>query len=180
MMNPEEILDIEEGLDFEEPQEPEHLTDLGWMGDAIVANNHRAKTIKEYRDARIEKIKATCDQKLESLTEDNNRLEAMASNVMKAHGYCYDNKNLRKYDMPDVGFFRFSVTRESVDSSEYDGLDEDGQEAFKSGWPSLFKTKTTISPDKKLIKEALSDGTLLETTAFKLKPKFEKFEFREE
>ncbi len=177
MMNPDEMMEIEESLDFEEVKEPKDLTDLGWMGDAIAANNHRAKMIKEYRDARIEKIVATCSQKLGSLTEDNYRLEGMASNLMRAHGYCYEDKNLRKYEMPDVGTFRFSVTRESVDTSEYDGADGQTQEAYRVGHPLLFKTKITISPDKKAIKDALSDGTLVETEVFKLKPKFEKFQF---
>lgn len=174
MMNPEEILDIEE------IEEPKDLTDLSWVGRAITANNRQIDLIKDFASKEVEKIMACCNRKMEQLGESNDYLTGMASVVMKSHDYSYDNKNMRKYLMPGIGTFRFSVTRESVDSSEYDAADEQTQEAFKSGWPSLFKTKTTISPDKKLIKEALSDGTLLETTAFKLKPKFEKFEFKGE
>lgn len=178
MMNADEMMEIEEGLDFEEVKEPTELTDLGWMGDAIAANNHRAKMIKEYRDARIEKIKATCEQALERLAEDSARLEGMAFGVMKAHGYCYDDKNLRKYVMPDVGTFRFSVTRESVDTSEFDAFEPKDRMELQNQHPAFFNRKVVVSPNKKAIAEELKQGTDCE--GFKLKPKFEKFEFKGE
>ncbi len=177
-MNPDEMMDVEESLEFEEVKEPTDLTDLGWMGDAIVANNHRAKTVKEYRDARIEKIKACCDQALERLVEDSARLEGMASHLMQAHGYCYADKNLRKYDMPGTGAFRFSVTRESVDSSEYDNLTDGGKRDFQLVNSGLFNERVTVSPNKTIIAVKLKGGD--EIGGFKLKPKFEKFEFKGE
>ena len=172
MINPEEILDIEE------IQEPKELTDLSWIGRAIAANSNQIVLIKEFRDSEVEKIKACCDQKIEKLTEDSSYKEGMASVVMKTHGYTYDDKNMRKYQMPGIGTFRFSVTRESVDSSEYDGWDEKERARFQDHSPGWFKTKTTISPDKKMIAEALKISVT--TDGFKLKPKFEKFEFKGE
>ena len=175
MLNPEEILDIEEMLDEIEPKD---LTDLSWIGRAIAANSNQIVLIKEFRDSEVEKIKACCDQKIEKLTEDTSYKEGMASVVMKSHGYTYDDKNMRKYLMPGIGTFRFSVTRESVDSSEYDELTDGGKSDFQLVSPSIFKRKTTVSPDKKLIGELLKAGDMVE--GFKLKPKFEKFEFKSE
>ena len=172
MMNPEEILDIEE------IQEPKDLTDLSWIGRAITANNNQIALIKEFRDSEVEKIKACCDQKIEKLIEDSSYKEGMASLVMKTHGYTYDDKNMRKYQMPGIGTFRFSVTRESVDSSEYDGWDEKERARFQDHSPGWFKTKTIISPDKKMIAEDLKVSPT--NDGFKLKPKFEKFEFKGE
>ena len=167
MMNHEEILDIEE------IQEPKELTDLSWIGRAIAANSNQITLIKEFRDREVEKIKACCDQKIEKLTEDSSYKEGMASVVMKTHGYTYDDKKMRKYDMPGIGVFRFSITRESVDSSEWDADDGD---IFVDH--ALLKTKTTITPDKKAILVRLKEGATIE--GFKLKPKFEKFEFKGE
>ena len=172
MINPEEILDIEE------IQEPKELTDLSWIGRAIAANSNQITLIKEFRDREVEKIKACCDQKIETLTEDSSYKEGMASVVMKAHDYCYDNKNLRKYDMPGIGAFRFSVTRESVDTLDYDMFDEEARLEAQEKFPDGFKTKVTISPDKKVIADTLKGGN--EVWGFKLKPKFEKFEFKGE
>ena len=172
MMNHEEILDIEE------IQEPKELTDLSWIGRAITANNRHIAQIKEFRDSEVEKIKACCDQKFEKLTEDSSYKEGMASVVMKTHGYTYDDKNMRKYQMPGIGTFRFSVTRESVDSSEYDEADDQTKAGIQAGFPTLFSTKTTISPNKKALKTFFSNGDVV--SGFKLKPKFEKFEFKGE
>ena len=175
MMNAEEILDIEP------VQEPTELTDLSWIGRAIVANSARAATIKDFRDKEVEKIKACCDQKIERLTEDSAHLEGMASVVMKAHDYSYENKNLRKYDMPGIGAFRFSVTRESVDTSGYDDLPVEVRVEAQSKLPVLFKTKTTVTPDKKRIAEEMNNiRQELEDMGFKLKPKTDKFEFKPE
>lgn len=172
MMNPEEILDIEE------IQEPKELTDLSWIGRAIAANSNQITLIKEFRDREVEKIKACCDQKIEKLTEDSSYKEGMASVVMKSHGYTYDDKKMRKYDMPGIGAFRFSVTRESVDSSEYDGLGKEERAKLQNDLPTLFKKKTTTSPDKDFIATKLKQG--IGVMCFKLKPKFEKFEFKSE
>ncbi len=171
-MNPEEILDIEP------VQEPTELSDLSWIGRAIVANNVRAATIEDFRDKEIEKIKACCDQKIERLGEDSAHLEGMASVVMKSHDYSYENKNLRKYDMPGIGAFRFSVTRESVDTSEYEGLGVDGVKKVIAAQPNFFNVRTTTTPDKAEIAKELKKGGWVE--GFKLKPKFEKFEFKSE
>ena len=172
MMNHEEILDIEE------IQEPKELTDLSWIGRAIAANSNQITLIKEFRDREVEKIKACCDQKIEKLTEDSSYKEGMAYVVMKTHGYTYDDKNMRKYQMPGIGTFRFSVTRESVDSSEYDEADDQTKAGIQAGFPTLFSTKTTISPNKKALKTFFSNGDVV--SGFKLKPKFEKFEFKGE
>lgn len=172
MMNSEEILDVEE------IQEPKELSDLSWIGRAIAANNARSAVIKDYRDKEIEKIKACCDRKIEQLAEDSAYKEGMASVVMKSHDYCYDNKNLRKYEMPGIGAFRFSVTRESIDSSEYDEMPDIEKEGYRANHPGLFKKKVVVSTDKKAVKEAIEAG--LVDLGFKLKPKFEKFEFKGE
>jgi len=172
MMNPEEILDIEE------IQEPKELTDLSWIGRAIAANNRQVVLIKEYRDKEVEKIKACCDQKIEKLAEDSAYKEGMASVVMKSHGFTYDDKNMRKYEMPGIGTFRFGVTRESVDSGEYDGFDEEKQVNIQKECFVFFKETVRISPDKKGIMAHLKEGKPID--GFKLKPKFEKFEFKGE
>ena len=172
-MNADEILDIEP------VQEPTELSDLSWIGRAIVANNARAATIKDFRDKEVEKIKACCDQKIERLAEDSAHLEGMASVVMKTHDYSYENKNLRKYDMPGIGAFRFSVTRESVDTSGYAELSDNGQRGVQAEYPLLFKSKITISPDKKEIADWIKD-TNTSPEGFKLKPKTDKFEFKSE
>ena len=172
MMNPEEILDIEE------IQEPKDLTDLSWIGRAIAANNNQMALIKEFRDKEVEKIKACCDQKIEKLAEDSAYKEGMDSLVMKSHGYTYDDKNMRKYQMPGIGTFRFSITRESVDTSEYDALSAEDKTALQNDRPPYYKKKITVSPDKAVIAADLKEG--LPIHCFKLKPKFEKFEFKGE
>ena len=172
MMNPEEILDIEE------IQEPKDLTDLSWIGRAIAANSNQIALIKEYRDKEVEKIKACCDQKIERLTEDSAYKEGMASLVMKTHGYTYDDKNMRKYQMPGIGTFRFSVTRESVDGTEFDSFSDEKKAEFHLNHPEIFRRKVTMTPDKKVIGDELKAGDQVD--GFKLKPKFEKFEFKGE
>ena len=172
MMNHEEILDIEE------IQEPKELTDLSWIGRAIAANSNQITLIKEFRDREVEKIKACCDQKIEKLTEDSSYKEGMASVVMKTHGYTYDDKKMRKYEMPGIGVFRFSITRESVDTDEYDALSAEDKTALQEDRPPYYKKKITVSPDKAMIATDLREGLIVH--CFKLKPKFEKFEFKGE
>lgn len=166
---------LEEILDIEEIQEPKDLTDLSWIGRAIAANNNQMALIKEYRDKEVEKIKACCDQKIEKLAEDSAYKEGMASVVMKSHGYTYDDKNMRKYQMPGIGSFRFSVTRESVDSNEYEALTTFEQKSIQENHIECFNVKTKVSPDKKKLAEVIGGG--YEIRGFKLKPKFEKFQF---
>ena len=171
MMNPEEML-------MDEVQEPESLTDLSWMGRAIRDNNRKIENFKNFCAKELEKIKACSDRAIEKLEEDNHRLEGMASGVMKAHDYSYDDKNMRKYQMQGIGVFRFRITRESVDTHDYDMFDEDARLEAQEKFPDGFKTKVTISPDKKVIADTLKGGN--EVWGFKLKPKFEKFEFKGE
>ena len=80
--------------------------------------------------------------------------------------------------MPGTGVFRFSVTRESVDSSEYDGWILEVKEAHQEAMTDVFKKRIIFSPDKKIITEILKKGKVVD--GFKLKPKFEKFEFKGE
>ena len=170
---------VELSILSEEPiQEPKQLSDLGWMARIIKQNQKQIALIKDYEAREIEKLSACVNLKCEALQAESDRLQTMAELLMKENDYCYENKHLRKYLMPGTGVFRFSVTRESVDTSQYDDMHELDKEALQEQY-TCFSIKTTITPDKKKIVTLLKEGGDV-PDAFKLKPKFEKFEFKGE
>ena len=171
MMNPEELF-------LEEPiQEPKDLADLGWIGRRIAANIRQVIMIDEFRRKEMEKISACCDEKIRKLNDNSSFLRGMAESFLRGSGYCYANRDARKYDMPGIGAFRFSTTRESIVSTEYDSADPDTQKIIQSEYPDYFRTTVKVAPDKKIIGEAIKAG--LGVKGFGVSPKQETFDFVE-
>ena len=157
-------------------EQPKDLADLGWIARRIAANQKQADLVSDFRDREVEKIIACCNAKIEQITANSNYLQGMAEGFLRTSGYCYDKKDQRKYDMPGIGAFKFALTRESVKSTDYDSAPEDAQKQIQIDWPDYFRTTVKVSPDKKIIGEALKAGGQVE--GFKLTNQTETFSFK--
>lgn len=67
-----------------------------------------------------------------------------------------DDSGQEKVAIPGVGKFAYRKGVESVDTTDYDELDDLDKQAIQSDEPGLFTTKTTVN--KKNIKEAFKVG----------------------
>lgn len=156
---------------------PTDISDLAWIARRISAYHHRIGAIKKYRDEELNRIAETCAAKTEILSQQSGYWESIAHDILRAHGYCYgDDKAMCRYEMPGIGTFRFTVTRQAVDGSEYDALSDEEKADIQKRFSAAFTVTTKINPDKKMIAAALKRGEGF--AGFKLTEKKEKLEYK--
>jgi len=152
------------------------LNDLAWMARGIRSLTHQIDMVNAYEKNEIDRITACCQQKRFGLQEKIDKLRFMARNLLKSNDYGYDGK-AKKFEMPGLGVFKFSISRESIDDSGYKALPSEKQKELQAELPHLFKEKitTTIAPNRTIIKEKILEGG--EIDGFILRQKEETFDF---
>jgi len=172
----EELIDEETGEIIEqvEGEDRSNVTtaDLPRICRAMAALDRRQGMIELYLKQEVERLKYSCESKLAALSKQRSFLESVAEGLFRATGE-------KKIDYPGLGTIRMGHTRESVDSSVYDGLSPEDQAVIQKEYAAMFRTKVIVSPDKKAIKKTITDdGDTV--PGFTVAPKVEKFEFRAE
>ena len=169
-LNLDEFVDPETG-EILETENKIVLEDLPKIARSLQTQTMRMAVIKKFRDDEVARITAHCDRKTETLQGSFDYLLGMAKTLMAGA----DKKRL---EYPGLGVLKFGTTRESVDTSGYDDLPDEEQEELQADWPSLFRIKTTVSPDKKAIMATIREGA--QFIGFKVNEKRETFIFKAE
>ena len=171
-----------EDLLTDEVQEPKELNDLGWVARVLNRNQREMDDIKEFRRYEINKIGVLCDLQIDKLQEKNDILMNMARGVMTHAGYSYYIEgtkiisDCKKYKQPGLGSFKFSISSEKIDDSDFQKFSVEDRIKVQEGSPNCFITKTTTTPSKTLIKKWVDDGFAM-PSGFKLVEKTETFKF---
>ncbi len=147
------------------------IEDLPRYARALRTIEARMALVKKYRAEETERIQSICDAKIDKFEDSQRILTSTVKGLMEATG------NLQ-LDYPGLGGFKFGLSRESVNTDEYDDLSLDEKDLFQSvncGW---FRTKTSVTPDKKKIKATLDSGEAV--PGFSLNRRHETFTFKVE
>jgi hypothetical protein len=170
---PVEFIDLEPGEVKGAPQlTPDHLPKLARR---ITHDMIRLQKIEEFRDAEIARIKECCDS----------RISALRGQIY----YCTDTlaKSLvppAGVELPGLGRFKFRKGREYVDDEAYQKMTPEEKTRVQTQQSGCFKHKTTITPDKTIIKARLEDfkggRSEADVDGFEIKRHPETFEFKPE
>ena len=142
--------------------------------------NFEIERIKIFEKQELSRIKESCEHRINGLLTQTNYWKSIAKQVLDSNGYVYgSDKAMCKYEMPSVGIFRYSTTRQKVDTEMFDAMSEEDRLIHQDGYPDCFTTKITVAPNKKRIAELLQeDGNV--PRGFSLTDKQETFDFKEQ
>ena len=137
----------------------------------LAANRAEAEHKKELFSTEISRLMALLDRSTTKHNEVENYLLAKCEHLMRESG------DVKLY-YPGIGKFCITMTKESVNSDDYDQMDDDGKAAVHKQLPGCFRLKTTVNPDKRSIRALIkTDQTV---PGFCLNDPVEKFKFEEE
>ena len=140
--------------------------------------NFEIERIKIFEKQELSRIKESCEHRIDGLLTQTNYWKSIAKQVLDRNGYVYgSDKAMCKFEMPGVGIFRYSATRQKVDTEMFDAMSEEDKILNRSDYPECFTTKITVAPNKKHIAELLQeDGNV--PRGFSLTDKQETFDFK--
>jgi hypothetical protein len=150
------------------------VEDLPKVCRALRTIRYKQQVISDYLESEKERLTAFCSVKSTPLTQQEERLMAIAESLLVA-------SNERRLAYPGLGVVRFVAGRESVDATRWDALDERAQIEMSTVNQGAFRVKTVIEPDKKEIAKRLRDGSTTTaplTDAFEIKVAPDKFDFK--
>jgi len=162
--------------DFEVPSvsplTPDHLPKLARR---IIHDTNRLKMIKKFRDDEIVRIKECCLNRIRALySQIDYCTNTLAKSLVSSSGV----------ELPGLGRFKFRKGREYVDDEAYQKMTPEEQTRVQTQQSGCFKHKTTITPDKTIIKARLEDfrggRTEANVEGFEIKCHPEIFEFKPE
>lgn len=142
--------------------------------------NFEIERIKAFKKQELSRIKESCEHRINGLLTQTNYWKSIAKQVLDGNGYVYgSDKAMCKYEMPGVGIFRYSVTRQKVDTEMFDALSEDERIFIQNENADCFNVKTTVAPNKEYIAKLFKDGAPT-PGGFSLSDKYETFDFKEQ
>lgn len=147
--------------------------DLPRIARVLRGIQKRQSDLVQYRDAEMERVEAITNHSIDKLAETVAYLEGKAQAMMETRGQ-------RRAAYPSLGAFAFRKGAERVDTSAYDQMDDKQKRELQSFDPALFKKKTTVTPDKTIIKQCLKGGDIEVSKAFVLVIADETFTFKAE
>lgn len=147
------------------------IEDLPRYARALRTIEARMDVVRKYRAEETERIQAICDQKTDKFEDTKRILTSTVKGLMESTGK-------ERLDYPGLGTFKFGLSRESVNTDEYDDLPDDEKDIFQSTNCGWFHKKTTVTPDKKKIKATLDSGEAV--PGFSLNRRHETFAFKVE
>ena len=128
------------------------VADLPKMARGLRYRQAEIKRLSDYRDKEVNRIVESVDHKINKISTQMAFVENRARELMRTTGE-------KKLEYPGLGFFRFGQTRVKVDDTAYYEMSDVERDALYVMWSDNtvppFKTKTTITPDKKVIKEII-------------------------
>lgn len=145
--------------------------DLPKLARAIRSHQRKIEKYGEFGRQQVEQITRSVERAVERERQTIEILHQKAKLIVSA-------MDGQKAVMPGIGRFRFRKMPVSVDDTAYQGLPEELQLSVRSAHEDLFKTKTTVTPDKKAIKAFLQTGA--DVTGFALTSPEDVFEFKED
>ena len=142
--------------------------------------NFEIERIKIFEKQELSRIKESCEHRIDGLLTQTNYWKSIAKQVLDRNGYVYgSDKAMCKFEMPGVGIFRYSATRQKVDTEMFDVLSEDERVFIQNEYADCFNVKTTAAPNKKRIAELLQENGNV-PQGFTLTDKQETFDFKEQ
>ena len=151
---------------------PDHLPKLARR---IRSDMGRVKMIEKFRDEEIARIKECCDSRISALRGQMYYCtETLAKSLVPPSGM----------ELPGIGRFKFRQGYEYVDDGAYRKMTPEEQTRVQTHQSGCFKYKTTITPDKTVIKARLEDfkggRSEADVEGFEIKRHAEIFEFKPE
>ena len=181
---------LAEKLEYEDHIDPEtgELCPYEVAGEAILTPDHlpklarrishdmsRLKMIEQFRDDEIARIKECCFNRIQALySQIDYCTNTLARSLVPSSGV----------ELPGLGRFRFRKGREYVEDEAYQKMTLEEQKRVQGQRPGCFKHKTTVIPDKTIIKARLEDfaggRSEADVEGFEIKRHPEVFEFKPE
>lgn len=143
--------------------------DLSRLGRILRSLIRRQAEVGEFKRHEIERVRAICDHRLDSISVSIVHLTGLAQSHLGQSGK-------GRAELPGIGVFRSRKLPDTVDTEGYDGMPDNDKQGIQENWPELFRTK--IEPDKKAIKENLRVDS--QPHCFTLRLGSHKFEFKAE
>lgn len=164
-------VDLETG-EILDPNIKTRAEDLPRVARWIRRTDKEESRLRAYAKAEIARISECTDMAIEQLEKQKSFFLLRAEDLMRST----DDKKL---SYPGLGTFKFGSTRESVNTELYDNSDDDAKAMLQEHYPTCFKTKTVVTPDKKAIKQAIENEDDV-APGFSINEKRETFGFKAE
>lgn len=136
-----EIIDSDPSLTVDLPLVARRMRELS---DSIESFN-------VYRTEELNRIAESCDAKIDRLNKQMLFWQNQAEVVMTKTGE-------KKIEYPGLGTFKYVKSRDRVVTEKYDVAGPAVQQAIQADEPEWFNVKTTVTPDKKTIKNLLKNA----------------------
>ena len=151
---------------------PDHLPKLARR---IRHDMNRLKMIEKFQSDELSRIAECCDSRIAALqAQIDYCTHTLAKSLVPNEGV----------ELPGLGKFKFRKGREYVDDEAYQKMTQEEQTHVQTHRPGCFKHKTTITPDKSIIKARLEDfkggRSEADVEGFEIKRHPEVFEFKPE
>jgi len=127
------------------------VEDLPQVARVLRALQRRMDMIHEYEEREIERIHAICNGKATGVKEQFEFFKQKARLLMES---C----EAKRKEYPGLGSFSFRTGVEKVVDELYVAMGADVKSGLHAAHEDMFRTKTTVAPDKKAIKEAIKSG----------------------
>ncbi len=149
--------------------------DLSSLTRSLKKRYTQIEKLQSLEKEEVNRIKECTQEEIRKIQGSIDFLENMAIQKLKA-------KNETRFHFPSVGKLSIATKAVSVDDEAYKAMAEEEKALIHKQCPDFFTEKTTISPNKKLIKEFLSAGDWnpSATPYFKLKGGNEILKFKGE
>lgn len=148
------LIDLETGELIDEQLEQIKFEDLPRIARALRRIRRDVESAKAFQQAEMKRIQAACLPKRLKLAEQEGKLLTIARDLMEKAG----EKSLH---YPGLGKLLRTTTRAKVDDDLYQSLRSEEQKCLQKGRPDIFRTTTTIAPNKKEILIDLQGGAKL-------------------
>ena len=147
------------------------VEDLPKIVRILGALDKKQDHIERYIKGEVARLVDYCNNETRSIQAERTKFEGIGETLLRQTGE-------KKKSYPGLGSVRIGLTRESVDTTGYDELSIDDQKIIQELRQDFFRTKITVSPDKKSIMAMLKEKG--NTEHFTIRPKQETFIFKAE
>lgn len=169
----QQMIDQETGevIDIAQFNEEQIKTlDLPRVARALKALEKKMENIGDYLREETDRITELCDAKMQPL---NNQYSFLFSRAREL----YEAQSEKSLDYPGLGKFVTIKGREYVDDEVYQEMTDEQKQDLHTRRSEFFKVKTTVTPDKKAIKEELKERAV---GGFVIGTHEDKFQFKVE